>query len=163
MCADTLCDRLVSLCRRRQRTVTGHIPATNGALQSNSKNGALHRQRERADRTGKRERRREVQEGHVVEVCARAVARVRQHVARLHSAIETKRNKLRPALCVCVYVCMCVCVCVVCVCNKSGPETGPAYGARLHCRWRLRLIDLPGVGNHAEVRQKHRPGGARTW
>ena len=46
---------------RRQRT-----PATKGALQPASKNSALRRQRERADRTGKRERRREVQEGHVV-------------------------------------------------------------------------------------------------
>ena len=93
MCAGTPCDRLVSLCRRRQRTVSGIIPATNGALQPASKNGAPRRQRERADRTGKRERRCEVQAGHVVEQCEPAEAGVHQHVARLHAAIETIRDK----------------------------------------------------------------------
>ena len=86
--------RFVLLCRRRQHTtVNGTTPATYSALQPVSKNGALRRQRERADRTGKRERRRKVQEGQVVKVCFPVEVSVHQHVARLHAVIETKRNK----------------------------------------------------------------------
>ena len=37
----------------------------------------------------------------------------------------------------------------------SQVGAGPAYGARLHCRWCCRSVDLPGDGGHAEARLKH--------
>ena len=46
--------------------------------------------------------------------------------------------------------------------SQVGAGTGRAYGARLHCWWRRRSVNLPGDGGHAEARQKHRPRGARA-
>ena len=72
--------------RRQPHTVTGLTPAANGALQAATEVGALQRQRERSDHTGKRERRLEVQNGQVVEHGGGVVAGVHQHVARLRAA-----------------------------------------------------------------------------
>ena len=66
-------------------TGAGFAPAANGAVQSAPECGALSRQREYADRTGRREGRREIQNGHVVEYYARVEARVHQHVVCLHA------------------------------------------------------------------------------
>ena len=61
-------------------------PTADGTSQPAAEDSSLRWQRERADRTCERERRRKVQYGHVVEHCDRAVARVHQHVARLRAA-----------------------------------------------------------------------------
>ena len=76
--------------RSQPHTGAGGAPAANGALQAATEVGALRRQRERSDRTGKREGRREVQNGQVVEHCGGVVAGMYQHVVHLSAAIERR-------------------------------------------------------------------------
>ena len=71
----------------------GSAPTANGARQHVRKDSVL---RELADRTGESEWSREVQYGHVVDNCGRAVAFVHQHVTRLRAAIG--KSVVRTAL-----------------------------------------------------------------
>ena len=65
-------------------------PTADGTSQPAAEDSSLRWQRERADRTVERERRREVQDCHVVEHCARGVAGVHQHIARLRAGMEQR-------------------------------------------------------------------------
>ena len=112
--------------RRQPHTVTGLTPAANGALQTAPEVGALWRQRERSDRIGTREGRREVQEGQVVEHCGGGVvAGMHQHVARLRAAIGRWVGE-----------------CQLCVCERESDFFQVGAGTNMHT---LRVCIVEGV------------------